>query len=743
MKLQHKAWALILTSLALSACMAMLGARYLVGDSFARLEEEAALREGERARRVFNQQVQALSATVKDYAFWNDAVDFVTGRQPDFMSSNFEAENMGYLRISEILVFNERGQALATLEKNADGALSALSDERAAPFSALAAQLLASGGPKRVLQTLRAEDGELTIVIAAAIHRQDLSDQKTYGVMVMTRRFDDTEIARLAEVLMMPARLSFDVAAHPGSSIHVHLDHDEADVLHVVLEDHSGQPVADLVLGLDRRLHAQGRALGSLSMVMVALTSLMASLLLVWLLDRFLLKRLQRLYSDIEVITRDGPTAAPPVRVQGRDEISALATGVNHLLARVRSDAQQQQLAHERQEATQAQMMQGQKSEALGRLAGGIAHDINNSLAAVSGWVRLTMEDLEKGHPGHESLEQALKATRYADGLIRQLLAFGRKTQPKLQPLHLKILLEDTRRLVSAGLTRECEIVCTGRVEADVVEADPTQLQQVVVNLLINAADAMHGKGRIEVTLDEITVPFAEADAHARWPGACALAPGRYLVVGVRDFGPGVPAEIADQVFEPFFTTKGAGRGTGLGLSVAQGITVRHGGHIGLRSVPGEGAHFHIYLPACRGEAAAALPATTTETGSAGRQLLFVDDDQLVRQSWSTLLERRGWQVTRARDGEEAWSYLVQSPRRWDVVLTDYAMPRLNGVGLGERIRAMDPPPPVVLLSGNLDEAGSHLPRELFAAVLRKPIEAAELDAVLMGVVRRTVDDEA
>ncbi|MCV0437615.1 MAG: response regulator [Hydrogenophaga sp.] len=742
MKLQHKAWALILTALALSACTAMLGARYIVGDSFAQLETAAALREGERARRVFNQQVQALSATAQDYAFWNDAVEFVTGHQPDFMSSNFEAENMGYLRISEILVFDGGGRALATLEKTRDGSLASLNAERTASFQALAAQVLAAGGPKRALQTLRAEDGELRIVIAAAIHRQDLSDQKTYGVMVMTRRFDDTEIALLAEVLMTPARLSFDVAAHPGPPIHVHRDEEE-DVLHVVLEDHTGQPVADLVLGLDRRLQARGRALSGLSMVVVAVTSLMASLLLVWLLDRFLLKRLQRLYGDIEVITRDGPTAAPPVRVQGRDEISALATGINHLLARVRSDAQQQQQAHERQEATRAQMMQGQKAEALGRLAGGIAHDINNSLAAVSGWVRLTMEDLEKGHPGHESLEQALKATRYADGLIRQLLAFGRKTQPKLQPLHLKILLEDTRRLVSAGLTRECEIVCVGRVEADVVEADPTQLQQVVVNLLINAADAMNGKGRIEVTLDEITVPFADADAHARWPGACALAPGRYLVVGVRDFGPGVPAEIVDQVFEPFFTTKGAGRGTGLGLSVAQGITVRHGGHIGLRSVPGEGAHFHIYLPACGGEAAAALPATTTRTGSAGRELLFVDDDQLVRQSWSALLERRGWQVTRARDGEEAWSYLVQSPRRWDVVLTDYAMPRLNGAGLAERIRAMDQPPPVVLLSGNLDEAGSHLPRELFAAVLRKPIEAAELDAVLMGVVRRTVDDEA
>ena len=198
-----------------------------------------------------------------------------------------------------------------------------------------------------------------------------------------------------------------------------------------------------------------------------------------------------------------------------------------------------------------------------------------------------------------------------------------------------------------------------------------------------------------------------------------------------------MPPEVADRVFEPFFTTKSVGRGTGLGLSVAQGITAHHGGHIGLNSVVGEGTTFSLYLPACEDAESAPAPAKDPSPDKRRRELLFVDDDQLVRQSWSTLLERKGWNVTRARDGEEAWSYLVQSTQRWDVVLTDLSMPRLDGLGLGQRIRSMGQPPPVVLLSGNLDEADGDLVETLFAAVLSKPVEASELDAVLDRVVRQ------
>ena len=741
MKLQHKAWGLILLSVAVCAGGAVMGARTVVQDSFSRLETEHAEREGERAKRVLNQQVQGLSATTQDYAYWADAVEFVHGKRPDFMVDNFDVDNMGSLRISEVLVFDRQGRAMATVKREDKERLIKLTPERIAPLQTLAMQVMERSDPKAVLQTLRVVDGELEIVIAAAVRQPDWQDGAAQGVMAMVRRFDQTEVDQLGDVLMMPARLSFETPAQSGAPFYVQRVNAERDDLHTVLQDNEGRPVAELVLGLDRHLQEQGRALNGQGMVVIALTSLMASLLLVLILDRFLLKRLQRLYSDIDVITRNGPTAAPPVRVQGDDEISSLARGVNQLLQRVQSDAQQQRLSFERQETIQSQLMQSQKSEALGRLAGGIAHDINNSLAAVTGWVRLTMEDLEEKHPGHESLGQALKATKYADGLIRQLLAFGRKTAPKLQRLHLRTLVDDTRRLVGSGLTRECEIVAIHRVDQDLVQGDPTQLQQVLVNLLINAADALDGKGRIEITIDEVVLPVADA---RRLPADMAkLVQGRFLTIEVRDFGPGMPPEVADRVFEPFFTTKSVGRGTGLGLSVAQGITAHHGGYIGLSSVVGEGTRFCLYLPTCEDNGSSLALTQPSSTDRPRRELLFVDDDQLVRQSWSALLERKGWNVTRARDGEEAWSYLVQSALRWDVVLTDLSMPRLDGVGLGRRIRSMHQPPPVVLLSGNLDETDAAVLKDLFAAALRKPVEAGDLDALLDRVVRQAAQPAA
>lgn len=732
---------MILLAVAVCAGGAVMGARTVVQDSFSRLETEHAEREGERAKRVLNQQVQGLSATTQDYAYWADAVEFVHGKRPDFMVDNFDVDNMGSLRISEVLVFDRQGRAVATVKREDKERLIKLTPERIAPLQTLAMQVMERSDPKAVLQTLRVVDGELEIVIAAAVRQPDWQDGAAQGVMAMVRRFDQTEVDQLGDVLMMPARLSFETPAQSGAPFYVQRVNAERDDLHTVLQDHEGRPVAELVLGLDRHLQEQGRALNGQGMVVIALTSLMASLLLVLILDRFLLKRLQRLCTDIDVITRNGPTAAPPVRVQGDDEISSLARGVNQLLQRVQSDAQQQRLSFERQETIQSQLMQSQKSEALGRLAGGIAHDINNSLAAVTGWVRLTMEDLEEKHPGHESLGQALKATKYADGLIRQLLAFGRKTAPKLQRLHLRTLVDDTRRLVGSGLTRECEIVAIHRVDQDLVQGDPTQLQQVLVNLLINAADALDGKGRIEVTIDEVVLPVADA---RRLPADMAkLVQGRFLTIEVRDFGPGMPPEVADRVFEPFFTTKSVGRGTGLGLSVAQGITAHHGGYIGLSSVVGEGTRFCLYLPTCEDNGSSLALTQPSSTDRPRRELLFVDDDQLVRQSWSALLERKGWNVTRARDGEEAWSYLVQSALRWDVVLTDLSMPRLDGVGLGRRIRSMDQPPPVVLLSGNLDETDAAVLKDLFAAALRKPVEAGDLDALLDRVVRQAAQPAA
>lgn len=736
MKLQHKAWALVLVVVGLCTSSAMLGAYHFVGDSFEQLEAERSVREGERARRILSKQLQSLNAIARDYAFWEDAVNYVHGKDAGFLSDNFDAENMGFLRISEVVVFDAKGKVLATVARRGEGELGSVLPERVIPLAELAAPVLSSSNPENALQTLRVMDKQLDLVVVAAVRNPDKAGQKPQGAIAMVRRFEERELADFAELLMMPTRLLFDDHGTGGQDIYVEPVDDSLDELHVELLDHLGRPVAELVLGLDRRLQQQGIAMAWGGMGLAAVAGLLASGLLLFLLNRLLLQRLQRLHTGLKGITERGPSASGQLSVEGNDELAQLAAGVNGLLLRVRHDAEAQRSAHQRQEALQIQLMQSQKTEALGRLTGGIAHDFNNSLAAITGWVRLAVEDLpDATHPSQEALQQALKATRYADGLMRQLLAFGRQTPPKLRRLHWTSLIDETRQMVGAGLTRDCELVVEYQVDEDEdeVDADPTQLQQVLVNLLINAADAMQGKGRIDLVLKALDLPLPALEASP--PGAADLAPGRYLVLTVCDHGLGIPSELRDRVFEPFFTTKPKGRGTGLGLSVAQGILLRHQGGIGLDHHEQGGARFHLYLPASPRDAVVA-PITTPDGGMGlGRHLLFVDDDQLVRHAWSALLERKGWNVTRARDGEEAWTQFNQTGKHWDLVLTDQSMPRLDGVGLAQRIRAEAHPPPVVLMSGHVDEVPAEILRQLFAAVLRKPVDAADLDRVLKDVV--------
>lgn len=732
MRLQHKAWALVLVVVGLCAAAAMAGARFIVNDSFRQLEHERAEREGERALRVLDQQFQGLSATVRDYAYWVDAARFVRGQSPDFFQENFDSGNMGYLRISEVAVFDLRGRTLASAALEA-GAMAPVGSARLQSLRELVAPILASPDAKTLVRTYRVRDGQLEFVTAAAVHDPAQAARGPQGAIAMVRRLDAAELARFSEVLMAPLRISLETPAHAGGHIHIEPMDPDRDELHAVLRDHHGQAVAELVLVLDHRLQQQGQSLSWAGMGLAALAGVLASLLLVWLLDRLLLRHLQRLYNEVRQVTEQGPTSAARVAVAGPDELRSLGAGINRLLDRVRQDAEAQRVAHERQEALQMQLLQSQKTEALGRLTGGIAHDFNNSLAAITGWVHLAAEDLESEHPSRTAIQQAQKAIRYADGLMRQLLAFGRQTAPKLRRLHWSSLIEETRQMVGAGLTRECEVVVDYRVDDDEVDADPTQLQQVLVNLLINAADAMNGRGRIELTLTAVDLPQA---AHAPLlPGTAELAAGHYLCLTVEDQGPGISPEHLERVFDPFFTTKGKGRGTGLGLSVAQGIMVRHQGGIGVASTPGAGARFHVYLPVSRHDGAIA-PITSPGGGvGQGRSVLFADDDQLVRHAWSALLDRQGWQVTRARDGEEAWAQFARSGQHFDVVLTDQSMPRLDGVGLARRIRATASPPPIVLISGHVNEVGADDLKALFSAVLHKPVDAADLDRVLQQVV--------
>ena len=732
MKLQYKAWALILIIVAIGSVGIGLGQRYLVGESFDRLEHVRAEREGERARRVLNQQHQALTATARDYSYWIDSVQFVTGTRPSFMTDNFDAENLGYLGVSEVVVFGVTGQVKASVALEGEDSLREVAGDRVADLRPLAVSLLAVGDVKKVLRTLRVADGRLELVAASVVHDPDDPNARGQGAFMMVRFFDAKELARLSEVLMATTRLSFDKTENSRSDTYVVRADAGQDEVHAVLKDHRGQPVAALALTLDTQLQQIGQKLTWQAMGLSALAGMLGSALLVWLLNRLVLQRLQRLYGDVERITSQGPLLAADVVSQGNDEFTHLAEGINRLLVRVRDDTAAQQDARDQHDALQLQLMQSQKTEALGRFTRGIAHDFNNSLAAIGGWVRLADEDLDPEHPSHEALQQALKSTRYASGLMQQLLTFSRQSPPKLASLQIGGLIEESRVLLLSGLLRQCDLAIAYPAQPVWVKADLTQMQQVLVNLIMNAVDAMGGQGKIELSVECVTLPSEISPLNLGL--ADALPAGAYVRVTVNDHGHGISAEHQSRVFDPFFTTKTVGMGTGLGLSVAHGIMGRHGGAISLSSAPGEGTSFHLYLPEAsppEDDATAQAPERT----SAAKYLLFADDDQSVRQAWATLLERRGWAVTTARNGEEAWALFERGTPRFDLVLTDLCMPKLDGASLAKCIRATESPPPIVLMSGNVSaEDAELLVRTDFVAVLHKPVDPDELFRVLAEV---------
>ena len=735
MKLQHKAWALVLAIIGLAATLMSFGVRHAVSESFAHLQSERATREGERARRMLDQQLSTMTVSVKDYAYWVDAVAFVNGRKAEFMEENFDAANLANLQVSEVMFFDSNADLLASITALPDEQLGEVAPERARRLTSFVASVLADPSGMKVAQTYAAEDGRLEMLSVAAIRDPAIQGQTPQGAVVMVRQFDDEAIERFSNVLMVPVRLSFH-QSH-GTSLDPHLVGSDGDVeeLHAPVGNADGVAVVDLVLTLERDLQAVGRKLAWINMAIALALGLVTGMALLLLLDRLILRRLQRLHSDVRRITDQGIAGQHGVRVEGSDELSRVGEGVNRLLARVRADALAQQAAYVRQEELQIQLMQSQKTEALGRFTGGIAHDFNNSLAAIGGWVRVADEDLDPSHPAHEALQQSLKAIRYAHGLMRQLLAFSRQSPPRLEPLQIQHLVDESRGLLSSGLLRSCSLEIVLPPQQAWVKADLTQMQQVLVNLVMNAADAMDGQGTVHLSMRLLELPLPSFEAQP--DGVVGLPDGRYVCLSIRDDGAGISPEHLSRVFDPFFTTKALGRGTGLGLSVAHGILSRHGGAIGVSSKLNAGTTMHLYLPQFDApDAPLSLPAPAA--ANTKRRLLFVDDDQLVRHAWAELLERQGWQVTRARDGEEAWSLYQKGDRQWDVVLTDLAMPLLDGLSLAKRIRATESPPPIILMSGNVgaDDAAL-LAQTDFSAVLHKPVEVDELDGVLQAAIGR------
>ena len=344
---------------------------------------------------------------------------------------------------------------------------------------------------------------------------------------------------------------------------------------------------------------------------------------------------------------------------------------------------------------------QAQKMEAVGRLAGGVAHDFNNLLTVITTCTDLVLEDAPAEDPRRGDLEEVRKAAAAAAALTRQLLAFSRQQVLQPQTLDLNDVLAGVEQMLKRLIREDIDLVTVPGPDLWLVTADLGQLEQVIVNLVVNARDAMPqgGKLTLETANTEMDDAYVREHAYAR--------PGQYAMLSVTDTGVGMDAATRARVFEPFFTTKQPGHGTGLGLATVYGIVKQSGGFIWVYSEPGHGAAFKVYLP--RAEAPArpgARPASPAGTVKGGTEtILLVEDAAALRAAARQVLERQGYAVIEAADGEAAIGVAAAHSGVIDLLLTDVVMPKLSGRELAERLSAQRPGLRVLFTSGYSDEA--------------------------------------
>jgi two-component system cell cycle sensor histidine kinase/response regulator CckA len=382
----------------------------------------------------------------------------------------------------------------------------------------------------------------------------------------------------------------------------------------------------------------------------------------------------------------------------------------------------------------EGQLLQSQKMESIGRLAGGVAHDFNNLLTVIIGHAEMAHESLPRDHPVRSDMEELIKAGGRASSLTRQLLAFARKQIIEPRVLMLNDLILDMDRLLRRLIGEDIELITLPAANLGWVKVDPGQIEQVIVNLAVNSRDAMPSGGRLTIETRNATLDEVYAHQHIE------AAVGAYVLLGISDTGIGMDAEVQAHLFEPFFTTKSAGRGTGLGLATCYGIVKQHGGVINCYSEVGHGTTFKIYLPRVE-----ALPQTeqrptyTEEMPRGSETVLLVEDEAAVRTLAARILRDQGYVVLEAANGEEGLRLAQERGGEIiDLLLTDVVMPRMSGVALAEQLQALRPAIKVLFTSGYTDNAIIHHSQvDPGIAFLHKPFSPA----ALARKVRDVLDD--
>ncbi len=348
---------------------------------------------------------------------------------------------------------------------------------------------------------------------------------------------------------------------------------------------------------------------------------------------------------------------------------------------------------------SEEQLFHAQKMEAIGRLAGGIVHDFNNLVTVISCFSQLLLESLDPQDPQAKQVEQIKIAGERAAELTQKLLTFSRKQilEPKI--LNLNTVVPETEQMLLRLIGEDITLQTVLAPDLGLVKADPAQIDQVLMNLAVNARDAMHTGGKLTITTANVHVDQTYATRHVR------LQAGPYVMLAISDTGCGMDTETQRHMFDPFFTTKAEGKGTGLGLSIVYGIVKQSGGHIEVESEPQQGTTFRLYFPKVEDTVESVVPQPVVAQSPVGNEtILLVEDEEPLRRLISYLLQRWGYRVLEAQHSEDALQALKQHAGPIHLLLTDVVLPGISGCKLWERVKALQPTIRVLFMSGHADE---------------------------------------
>jgi PAS domain S-box-containing protein len=375
-------------------------------------------------------------------------------------------------------------------------------------------------------------------------------------------------------------------------------------------------------------------------------------------------------------------------------------------------------------------LRQAQKMESIGTLTGGIAHDFNNILGIIMGNTELAIGGVPEWNPAHSNLEEIKTASLRAAKIVKQLLSLSRKTDQKLQPIEVAFIVQDALKLLRSTIPTTIDIQQDIQTTDETILADPIQINQIMMNLCINASQAMEQTGgNLTVTVKNVILDDNTAKNDPD------LRSGKHVTLAVSDTGPGIDPEIIDRIFDPYFTTKEVGKGSGMGLAVVLGIVKSHGGTISVDSKPGKGTTFNILFPLATEKPM--VEAETTEELPIGHEtILFVDDEISIVKMVKKMFERLGYKVETAMTPGNALELFSATPDHFDLVITDMTMPQMTGVKLSEKLMEIRPDIPIIICTGHSALIDEEKAKELgLAAYVMKPINMPEIAQTLRKVL--------